>query len=423
MLPSILLLDDEPEVLKALQRALRRDYHVHIFTDPQEALEFFKNSPTQLVISDMKMPNINGAEFLTEIVHINNRCKRVVLTGYADTELAKDAINKGQISAYVNKPWDNQELKNILSDLITELKQENKKLSIVKKLMVDNKRLSLDQAPKAPINESLKDERLNALNQQKKLKTVNNELLQLSANLIAMQTRDTSGHTFRIAQQCKAVAKRLGLSEVECKNIHLAALFYRVGIHILPPVLIARPWFQMSQQERYAFMKYPQASYDILRTTEILMPCAEVVLHLFERIEGSGTPHKLKGDDIPVGSRILAIAVYYDLLVLGEIKGKCISPHEAFIMIDKHLDTIFDAKIFSIYKDLLENPQPNEGIEVATCVSDLTPGMVLSQDVVTYEKNKLLSEGCVLTENNILGLTKHKERTKQVIIAYVKHQK
>jgi response regulator RpfG family c-di-GMP phosphodiesterase len=423
MLPSVLLLDDEPEVLKALQRVLRRDYHVHAFTDAASALTFFNNSPTQIVISDMKMPQVNGAEFLSQIAKINNRCKRIVLTGYADTELAKQAINEGQISAYLNKPWDNQELKETLANLIIELKQENKKFSVIKKLKFDNKRLSADHISMSATTEFIQDEHNNAVIQQQKLKLINNELLQLSANLVAMQTRDTLGHTFRIAQQSKTLAKRLALSDVECIHIYLSGLFYRVGIHSLAPALVERPWFQMSQQERNAWMKYPQASADIISTTEVLKFSAEIVRHIFEHVDGTGIPEQRLKDDIPMGSRILSIVIYYDLLISGEITGNTTTPAEALILMEKDVGKVFDSKIFNQFRQLLEKPKANETLELAKSVGELTPGMVLAQDVVNYGQHKLLSEATVLTENNILALGQHQEQTEQVIISYVHHEK
>jgi response regulator RpfG family c-di-GMP phosphodiesterase len=423
MLPSVLLLDDEQEVLNALQRVLRHDYQVHSFTDAQSAIDFFQNTPTQIVITDMKMPNINGAEFLSHIVKINSRSKRVVLTGYADSELAKQAINEGKISAYLNKPWDNAELKETLSSLINELKIENKKLSVIKSLKLDYQRLSADHEITSINTEIVQNEHENAVTQLKKLKFVNHELLQLSASLVAMQTRDTSGHTFRIAQQCRTLAKRMKLSETECLQIYLAGLFYRVGIHSLPPALVERPWFQMSEQERIAWMKYPQASADILSTSEMLKSSAEIVLHLFEHVNGSGIPEQRIGEDIPIGSRLLSMAIYYDLLVSGEITGHCIMPTEALILLKKDVGSIFDSKVFSHFQQLLENPLPNESLEIAKGTRELIPGMLLSHDVVNYGQHKLLGESTILTEKHILGLQKHQQQTKQVIISYIQYGK
>jgi response regulator RpfG family c-di-GMP phosphodiesterase len=423
MLPSILLLDDEPEVLKSLKRVLHSDYHVHTFTDAISALAFFTKSPTQLVISDMQMPGMNGAEFLSEIVKINNRCKRIVLTGNADIDLAKHAINDGHISAYINKPWDNQELKETLVHLIDELKDDNKKFAVIKKLQVDNKRLSAAQLSLSSSSGEAQSEHDNTVSQLKKFKLMNSELMQLSANLVALQTRDTSGHIFRIAHQSKVLAKRLKLSDVVCVQIYIACLFYRVGIPSLAPALIERPWFQMSQQERHAWMKYPQASADILSTTEALKSSAVIVRHIFEYTNGKGIPEQYSGEDIPIGSRLLSIVIHYDILISGEITGKRLSPEDAFILMKKDVGTIFDVTVFNLFKQVLENPHPDELLEIPQSLNQLLPGMILAQDVMSYEQHKLLCEGAILTESNINGLVSHQEQTEHTIIAYIHNKK
>ncbi len=421
MLPSVLLLDDEQEVLNALQRVLRNDYQVHAFTDAETAIDFFQNSPTQIVISDMKMPKINGAEFLSHIVKINSRSKRIVLTGYADTELAKQAINDGKISAYLNKPWSNTELKETIATLINELKVENKKLAVIKNLKLDNQRLSANQDSMIKVSNFIQKNHVNILDKHKKLSTLNNELLQLSANLVAMQTHDTSGHTYRVAQQSKMLANRIELDEPHRVHVYLAALFYRIGISSLSPALIALPWYKMSSQEKSTWMKYPQASADILNTLQSLAPCAKIVRHIYEHFDGSGIPQHLSNDDIPITSRILAIVVHFDLLVSGKMTEQCITPQEAIIIMKKSLDSLFDRKIFSHFVAMLTTPLTTERLEIAKSVGELQPGMVLAQDILNHELHKLLNEKTVLSQSHIDNLAKHQEQRKNVIVAYILH--
>jgi response regulator RpfG family c-di-GMP phosphodiesterase len=421
MLPSVLLLDDEQEVLNALQRVLRADYQVHAFTDAQAAISFFQNSPTQIVISDMKMPKINGAEFLSHIVKINSRCKRVVLTGYADTELAKQAINEGKISAYLNKPWSNTELKETLATLINELRVENKKLSVIKSLKLDNQRLSANQDSMIKVSNFIQANNVNILDKHKKLATLNNELLQLSANLVAMQTQDTSGHTYRVAQQSKMLANRMELEEPHRVHIYLAALFYRIGISSLSPSLIALPWYKMSSQEKSTWMKYPQVSADILNTVESLAPCAKIVRHIYEHFDGSGIPQHLSNDDIPITSRILAIVIHFDLLVSGKMTEQCITPQEAIIIMKKSSGSLFDRQIFSQFVAMLTTPLATERLEIAKSIGELQPDMLLAQDILNHDQHKLLNEKTVLSQSHIDNLAKHQEHTKNVIVAYILH--
>jgi len=108
--PELLIVDDEEEVLNALNRVLRKEFQLHLFNEPLKALEFFQSNPVPLVISDMRMPLMDGATFLAKITELSHRTKRFLLTGHADINLTVAAVNEGKISHYFAKPWNNEEL-------------------------------------------------------------------------------------------------------------------------------------------------------------------------------------------------------------------------------------------------------------------------------------------------------------------------
>jgi len=108
--PELLILDDEKEVLNALNRVLRRDFGLHLFSDPYQALAFYESSPVPLIISDMRMPIMDGATFLARISKLHHISKRFLLTGHAGINLMEAAVNEGDILHYFTKPWDNIEL-------------------------------------------------------------------------------------------------------------------------------------------------------------------------------------------------------------------------------------------------------------------------------------------------------------------------
>jgi len=128
----ILLVDDEPEVLNALTRILRKDYQITSFTSATDALAAIKknlNSDAQfdLIISDIRMPHMDGIELLTHIYKIVPQMSRVLLSGYADMELCQSAIPENIAQIILSKPWDNFEIKTIINLLLelAHLKQEN----------------------------------------------------------------------------------------------------------------------------------------------------------------------------------------------------------------------------------------------------------------------------------------------------------
>jgi response regulator RpfG family c-di-GMP phosphodiesterase len=112
----VLLVDDEEMVVTSIKSflTLETEYEVVSFTSPRDALEYAKANKVDLVISDYLMPDMDGIEFLAEIKHIQPEATRVLLTGYADKENAIKAINDVGLYQYIEKPWENEDLKLII---------------------------------------------------------------------------------------------------------------------------------------------------------------------------------------------------------------------------------------------------------------------------------------------------------------------
>ena len=111
---SILLVDDEPEILFSLRGLLRREYDLHTANSGAEALEVLRRQPVQVIMTDQRMPEMTGVEFLRRSCGECPQALRIVFTGYADIKAVIDAINEGQIYRYLTKPWDPDELLAVL---------------------------------------------------------------------------------------------------------------------------------------------------------------------------------------------------------------------------------------------------------------------------------------------------------------------
>ncbi|NRA60344.1 MAG: response regulator [Psychrobium sp.] len=200
---SLLILDDEPEVLNALKRTLRNEFELFLFSEPIRALEFYRDNPVPLVLSDMRMPVMDGATFLTVIAKMNPRSKRFLLTGHSDIDLTVAAVNDGKISHYFTKPWDNK-------ILIEQLHQANKsyilELKSLKLLKVNHdKNVELEQQ-----NASMEQNEHKHHRQLIRLKKNLNVFIEIYADSIAMHTQDLSGHNYRIGAQARHLALQLG---------------------------------------------------------------------------------------------------------------------------------------------------------------------------------------------------------------------
>lgn len=114
---TLLLLDDEENVLRALVRLLRRDsYTIETATNAQQAFEILAAQPVQVIISDQRMPDISGTEFLSRVKDLYPDTVRLILSGYSDFASLTEAINRGAVYRYVAKPWDDEELRRMVRE-------------------------------------------------------------------------------------------------------------------------------------------------------------------------------------------------------------------------------------------------------------------------------------------------------------------
>lgn len=113
---TILLVDDEEMVVTSIKSflSLETDYDVVAFTSPKDALEYLREHKVDLVISDYLMPDMDGIELLANVKELQPDATRVLLTGYADKENAIKAINDVGLYQYIEKPWENDDLKLII---------------------------------------------------------------------------------------------------------------------------------------------------------------------------------------------------------------------------------------------------------------------------------------------------------------------
>ena len=121
---TILCVDDEPDVVDTLFDTVMDIYDVKTATSGEEALKIFDEEDISLVISDQRMPEMEGMELLTKINEKKPICKKILLTGYEDIKVAIDAINLGKVDGYICKPWDDDEITKVVEELLVMYKTD-----------------------------------------------------------------------------------------------------------------------------------------------------------------------------------------------------------------------------------------------------------------------------------------------------------
>ena len=117
--PSILFIDDEPSILMAVRVVFRLGYNVTVTTDGNEALEHLRKQRYHVIVSDQRMPNMTGVELLEQARRISPNTVRILLTGYSDSDAILSAINDVEVHRFLQKPWDNAKLKQVIDESIS----------------------------------------------------------------------------------------------------------------------------------------------------------------------------------------------------------------------------------------------------------------------------------------------------------------
>lgn len=154
--PTLLIVDDEPDILDAVERLFRKDYRILTAQTPDVAFDTLSREDVQVCLSDQRMPTMPGVEFLAELRKSHPDIVRVLLTGYSNIEHVIDAINEGHVYRYVSKPWDPAEFKIIVSQCFDYWSARREREQLVTKLQHANTQLADQNRLLSEKNEELK---------------------------------------------------------------------------------------------------------------------------------------------------------------------------------------------------------------------------------------------------------------------------
>jgi response regulator RpfG family c-di-GMP phosphodiesterase len=138
---NILYVDDEENNLISFKATFRIKYNVYTAISGEEAIKILDSKPVEIIITDQRMPNMTGVEFLEEIIKKHPEPKRILLTGYADINAVIDAVNKGKIFHYLSKPWNEEELDMTINRAYDLYCQEMETKNLNERLVVSNEQL------------------------------------------------------------------------------------------------------------------------------------------------------------------------------------------------------------------------------------------------------------------------------------------
>ncbi|MDI3251103.1 MULTISPECIES: HD domain-containing phosphohydrolase [unclassified Pseudomonas] len=379
---AVLLVDDEESILNSLRRLLRgQPYDVVLATSGAQALEIMATRPIDLVMSDARMPGMDGATLLAEVHRLYPATSRILLTGYADLTTIIKAINDGQIHRYISKPWNDEELQLVLQQTLEHQRLERLARDQTEQLKLLNATLEKRVAARTAELQQTADMLDLAYDELKRSYVTGTEVFSLLANLRLPKDKQTNRALIELIRvYCAAQS----MDESSTRDLTMAAALYNIGKLSWTDSMMVAPSDKLHSTDRGLYREYPGQSESLLMTLEPMKDAARIIRHHQERWDGTGFPDHLKGDTIPPGSRLLKLAVDFIELQKGLILERHLNSDEALLYIRKYAGRLYDP---ALVEDFVQ--------ACATFLSDVTLGDPTVKVLTTRE----LEAGMVLARN------------------------
>ncbi len=414
--PVVLFVDDEPMVLNAIRRELRKQpWQLEFAGSGAEALELLAESTVDVVVSDMRMPEMSGAQLLKEVKSKYPRIMTILLTGQADLEDTVAAINDGGIFRFLAKPWLPEQLQSAVEsalELVQIRRERDRMLVIMRK---QNKMLiDMNQGLNSKLHHSTAElEQIEAMVEASYQEMQNSiqGFVRMFSFLASSRHGMYAGVAERSASLALAMAEMFDLSPVECSAIEQAALLHEIGKIRLPERLLAKEEAGMTKPEREEYKMYPIYGQEMLLSISYLHDSATLVRHHREAWNGLGYPDKLRADAVPFGARILAPCIDYYAMQSGQRMAKELSPEDALDWIVLRSGKDYDPQIVEVFSQAVEKVSANEQAlrRDVVRVDQLVVGDKIARNLISKSGFLLLSAGLIINEKVISKLKEIEE--------------
>ena len=371
----VLFVDDEPNVLNAIRRSLR-EFDVHTAESGAAALRLLKESePFSVIVSDCRMPEMDGIELLKRVATVCPASIRVMLTGNVDQETAVKAVNEGDVFKFLNKPCDPEALKRVLLSAVRQYE------------LVTAEKDLLEKTVKGSIK--------------------------VLADLLGIVKPEAFGRTGRLRRMVRDVATRV--DGAHTWELDAAVLLSQLGCVNLAEETLEKfhRGDELDANERAALAAHPLLGAELIEQIPRLQRVAKIILYQNKALDGSGFPiDDIKGEQIPLEARVLYGVLRYDELA---VQGRS---HAAIVEKLGKASGKIDPKVFAALTNVAGQERKNDVVRVLP--NELKEGMIIQEDVKTDKGMMLLCHGQEVTaaiREHLVKFQKQGVLTKRILVA------
>jgi len=317
-----LVVDDEPRLRQVLLHLMRADgFRCFEASNGAEALEFLENHPVTLVMSDMRMPKVDGIELLRRIKERWPDTAVVMITAVADVEVAVHCLANGAVD-YLSKPFHLEEVRARVQQALEK-----------RRLVLENRAYQVHLEARVA-------------EQARQLEALFLAGIQSLAEALEVKDPYTRGHSVRVSQYSSVIARAMGLDDETVRQIELGGNLHDIGKIGVRESVLNKPG-RLTDEEYRHIMTHPLVGWRILAPLMSDAPIAlNVVRSHHERMDGRGIPDGAAGSDIPLEARIVAVADAFDAMMSGRpYRGHEMTLGDAVRELETHAGTQFDPNV------------------------------------------------------------------------------
>ena len=361
MAGKILFVDDEPAVLDGLKRMLHKEFEVDTAVGGEQALEAIDASgPYSVVVSDMQMPGMNGAQFLAKVRQTTPDTVRMLLTGYTDLNAAMDAVNEGNIFRFLTKPCQ----KEILAKALTTGLVQHRLITVEKELLENTLMGSI----------------------------------KVLTDVLSAASPEAFGRSMRIARCVRHLVSKFGLPSPW--RFEAAAMLSQLGCVTLDPKVLQTAYVgeNLSPEDQARFAAHPQVARDLLSNIPRLEPIAWMISQqLASEIPQSAPASRGAAPDaIVIGARMLRLSIAFD-----NLRMKGLSDEDAIANLHGRRNE-FGSELVDALAGIKAESAKMEVRKVL--ISRLTTGMILQQEIRTRAGMLVVVKGQEVTHALLIKL-------------------
>jgi response regulator RpfG family c-di-GMP phosphodiesterase len=328
---SILIVDDELLIRELLSSALSQEgFSCHRAANVNEAFSVLGNQQIDLVISDIMMPGRSGVELLKDLKQVDQDIAVLMITGLTDTNTAMECIRLGA-DDYIAKPFSMNRVVLTVKNLI-----ERRCLALEKK----NYHISLE----FKVREQTEQVRRTMM----ELQNAYNDTLAALVKALDAREKEVGSHSERVMNYSRFLGAKMGIRGSELEHLSKGALLHDIGKIGITDNILLKPG-KLDHFDWLEMYRHPQVGYDILSEISFLKAPANIILSHHERFDGTGYPHKLKGDRIPLGARIFVLVDTLDAMTSDRPYRKALPFENVISEVVRFRGRQFDPEIADLF--------------------------------------------------------------------------